>query len=157
MEATDRFFSTLIKGGELARGATPKQAEEAAEYSLFRAGLFPEGQGKLLNAIDSLTAWTCKAPKAVRWFVPFIRTPMNFAKQWIEYSPAGLATLPGAAKKKGQLAKTLIGSAIAAIGAKFALDGNTTWSVPTDPKQKSYFMLREENPSLLKLAIRGCR
>ena len=151
MEATDRFFSTLIKGGELARGATPKQAEEAAEYSLFRAGLFPEGQGKLLNAIDSLTAWTYKAPKAVRWFVPFIRTPMNFAKQWIEYSPAGLATLPGAAKKKEQLAKTLIGSAIAAIGAKFALDGNTTWSVPTDPKQKELFYASGRKPFSVKI------
>ena len=146
MEAADKFFSAMIEGGELARGATVEQATKTAEYSLFRQGLFPEDQGKLLNAIDSMTAWTYKAPKAVRWFVPFIRTPMNFAKQWIEYSPAGLATLPGVAAKREQLGKVLVGSAITAIGAKFALDDNTTWDTPTDPEQKELFYASGKKP-----------
>jgi hypothetical protein len=76
---------------------------------------------------------------------------MNFAKQWIEYSPAGLATLPGSAKKKEQLAKALVGSVITAIGAKFALDGNTTWSVPTDPKQKELFYASGRKPFSIKI------
>lgn len=151
MEAADKFFSALIKGGELARGATPEQAGRVAEYSLFRQGLRPEGQGKLLNGIDSITAWTYQAPKAVRWFVPFIRTPMNFAKQWIEYSPAGVATLPGSANKREQLGKALLGSTITALGAKFALDGNTTWDTPTDPKQKELFYASGKKPFSVKI------
>lgn len=151
MEAGDKFFSALIEGGELARGATPEQAAKTAEYSLFRQGLFPEGQGKLLNAIDSVTQWTYKAPKAVRWFVPFIRTPMNFAKQWIEYSPTGLATLPGSTMKREQLGKVIVGSAVAAIGAKFALEGNTTWEAPIDPKQKELFYASGRKPFSVRL------
>ena len=146
MEAADRFFSALIRGGEVARGATEQQALKTAEYSLFRGGLKPEGQGKLLNAIDSATGWMYKAPKAIRWFAPFIRTPMNFAKQWIEYSPAGLATLPGATNRKEQLAKTILGSIVTAIGAGIALDGRTTWSAPTDPKQKEQFYATGRKP-----------
>lgn len=141
MEAADKFFSTLIKSGEIARGVEEGVAKKTAEYSLFRSELFPEGQGKLLNAIDTFTNGLYKLRKVSGgdWFVPFLRTPMNVAKQWIEYSPAGLATLPGSANKKEQLAKTLIGSIVTAVGAKFAFDSATTWAAPTDPKQKQYF------------------
>jgi len=151
MEAADKFFSTIIEGGELARGATAKEAAKTAEYSLFRQGLFPEGQGKLLNAIDSVTAWTYKAPKAVRWFVPFIRTPMNFAKQWLEYSPVGVATTIGVKNAREQLGKAILGSTITAIGAKFALEGNTTWDIPTDPKQKELFYASGRKPFSVKV------
>jgi hypothetical protein len=151
MEAGDKFFSALIEGGELARGATAKEAAKTAEYSLFRQGLFPEGQGKILNAIDSVTAWTYKAPKAVRWFVPFIRTPMNFAKQWVEYSPAGVATLPGSVAKREQLGKVIFGSVVTAVGAKFALEDNTTWSAPTDPKQKELFYASGRKPYSIRI------
>jgi len=151
LEAGDKFMTRLIMGGELARGATKEAAANIAEYSLFRQGLKPEGQGKLLNAIDSLTAWTYNAPKAVRWFVPFIRTPMNFAKQWVEYSPAGLATLPGSANKREQLAKVILGSTVATIGAKFALDENTTWAAPTDPKEKEIFYASGRKPFSVRI------
>lgn len=151
MEASDRFFSKLITEGELARGTGLKEAGDVAEYSLFRQGLKPKGQGKLLNAIDEITAWTYKAPKPVRWFVPFIRTPMNFAKQWIEYSPAGTLTLIGAGNKKEQLAKTIVGSTVMAVGARLALDGNTTWEAPTDPKQKELFYASGRKPFSVKI------
>ena len=151
MEAGDRFFSAMIKGGEISRGATKEQAEQVAEYSLFRQGLKPENQGAVLNSIDSLTAWTYKAPKAVRWFAPFIRTPMNFAKQWVEFSPAGVTTMVGAKNKREQLAKAMLGSAVTAIGAKIALEGNTTWDVPTDPKEKELFYAAGRKPFSIKI------
>ena len=149
MEAMDRFFSTIIQGGEMARGATTKEAKNIAEYSLFRQGLKPEGQGKLLNMIDNATEGIYQMGKKIpimRWFVPFVRTPMNFAKQWIEYSPTGLATLPGAANKGEQLAKTLLGSIVTMAGAKLALDGNTTWAAPTDAKEKELFYASGRKP-----------
>lgn len=151
MEASDKFFSTLIKGGETARGASAQDAAKIAEYSLFRSGLKPEGQGKLLNAIDDITAWTYKAPKPVRWFVPFIRTPMNVAKQWIEYGPQGLATLPGSANKREQLGKAIVGSMVTAVGAGLAMEGRTTWAAPTDQKQKELFYATGRKPFSIKI------
>lgn len=151
LEASDRFFTKLISSGEMARGASEKEALDTAAYSLFRQGLNPEGQGKLLNAIDSLTSWTYNAPKAVRWFVPFIRTPMNFAKQWVEYSPSGFLTTIGAKNKGEQIAKAFVGSTIMAVGAKFALDNNTTWSAPTDPKEKEIFYASGRKPFSVKI------
>lgn len=151
LEASDKFFTKLISSGEMARGASEKEALDTAAYSLFRQGLNPEGQGKLLNAIDSLTSWTYNAPKAVRWFVPFIRTPMNFAKQWVEYSPSGFLTTIGAKNKGEQIAKAFVGSTIMAVGAKFALDNNTTWSAPTDPKEKEIFYASGRKPFSVKI------
>lgn len=146
MEAGDKFFSALIRGGELARGQTLEQAGKIAEYSLFRQGLKPEGQGVVLNAIDSMTAWTYNAPKAVRWFVPFIRTPMNFAKQWIEYSPAGVSTLIGAGNKREQIAKVILGSIVTGFGANLAMQNRTTWATPTDKTEKELFYASGKKP-----------
>ena len=151
MEAADRFFTALIKGGEIARGIAPEAAGKAAEYSLFRGGLRPEGQGGVLNAVDSLTAWTYKAPKAVRWFVPFVRTPMNFTKQWIEYSPAGVSTMIGAKNPREQLAKAMIGSMATGMGAYFALQGKTTWEAPTNPKEKAAFYASGRKPFSMQI------
>ena len=154
MEASDRFFSTLIMGGEQAGGKTLLEAKEIAEYSLFRAGLDPtgkKGQAVVLRQIDKLTNWMFKAPKFVRWFIPFLRTPMNFAKQWIEYSPAGLATLPGAAKKKEQLAKFLLGSTATTIGAMMAANNATSWSAPKDQEDKSVFYESGRRPYSVKI------
>ena len=151
LEASDKFFTKLISSGEMARGASENEALDTAAYSLFRQGLNPEGQGKLLGAIDSLTSWTYNAPKAVRWFVPFIRTPMNFAKQWVEYSPSGFLTTIGAKNKGEQIAKAFVGSTIMAVGAKFALDNNTTWSAPTDPKEKEIFYASGRKPFSVKI------
>jgi len=151
MEAGDKFFSAIIEGGELARGATQKQASEVASYSLFRQTVSPKGQGALLNAIDSATKWMYKAPKAVRWFVPFIRTPMNYAKQWVEYSPTGVSTIIGATNKREQLAKTILGSIASVVGGKMALDGRTTWAVPTDSKEKKYFYDEGKIPFAIKI------
>ena len=142
MEAADKFFQALIVGGEKARGQTAEQGVKTAEYSLFRGGLYPEGQGALLKKIDNMTLGLYQMRKNFPfgdWFVPFLRTTMNVAKQWVEYSPLGLGTIPGSEKPKEQLAKALIGSIVTTVGAKMALEGNTTWASPTDPKQKQYF------------------
>lgn len=157
MEASDQFFQTLIRSGEIARGTSEQKAADIAAYSLFRQGLKPEGQGKVLNAIDGLTQGVYdlgnKFPP-LRWFVPFVQTPMNVAKQWIEYSPAGLTTLVGASNKKEQLAKALIGSTVTAIGASLAAQGRTTWSAPTDKEEKDMFYASGKKPYSIKIGDR---
>ncbi len=164
LEAGDRFFQRLIRSGELAslekRGITgakaEKEAGKIAEYSLFRAGLDPmnkEGQGFLLSKmdkyigiIDSLRNVKVGGVSPLGWFVPFLRTPMNFAKQWIEFSPLGLATLPGNVRKKEQIAKMMIGSTITAMGAQMAWDNKTTWRVPSDVEEKALFFASGKKP-----------
>jgi len=160
MEAGDKFFSAMIREGELARGASLEEANRIAEYSLFRAALDPtnkEGQGILLSAIDNATAglyqFLGKAPGG-RYIVPFIRTPLNFAKQFIEYSPAGVATIPGASEKKGQLAKLTLGSLVTLIGAKVAWEGNTTLSAPTGETEKRAFYDAGMRPFSFKVGDR---
>ena len=155
MEAGDRFFSTIIKEAEVARGTPIEEASNIAQYSLFRADLNPVGQGILLNKIDSLT----RAVYGLRnvglgWFIPFIRTPMNIAKQWIEYSPAGVATIPGAASARSQLAKTMLGSIVTLMGANLALEGKTTWAAPTDPTAKKLFYDSGRKPFSVKIGKR---
>lgn len=155
MEAGDRFFSKLISEGELARGATKKQASELAEYSLFRAGIDKKaGQGVLLQKIDDLTGWLYKMPKEARWAVPFIRTPMNIAKQWIEYSPAGVLTTVGATNKKAQLWKSLMGSVATFIGWQLVEADRVTLSSPAGEKQKRLFYSAGKRPFSVKLGNR---
>lgn len=170
MEAQDRFFQTLISSGEYAvqksKGVADDiaraEAEKVAKYSLFRAPTDAKnisGQGALLSKIDQFTdamqSTTSKVP-ALRWFVPFIATPMNITKQFIEFSPAGFSTLykAGGDKKAEQAAKALIGTTITALGAKMALDGNTTWAVPKNEKEKEAFYAAGKKPYSIKIGDR---
>lgn len=152
MEAGDVFFRKLIESGEKSRGTTAKEASEIAEYSLFRAPLNAKQQGVLLNKIDDVTKATYNLRKVgLGWFIPFIRTPMNVAKQWIEYSPAGFSTMVGAGNKGEQAAKATVGSLITLAGANLALQGRTTWDAPVDPKEKELFYASGRKPFSVKV------
>jgi len=156
LEASDVFFRTIGYEGELAaqlgKGVDPKEAEkiakEKASYYVFRKALDPKNkteQGYLLSAIDKLTSLAYEARKipilgrAVGWYIPFVQTPMNIAKQMIEYSPAGFTTLPGAKDKKEQLAKALLGSLIFGLAAYLVSKNESTWATPTNKKEKDLF------------------
>jgi hypothetical protein len=159
LEASDVFFRTLITSGEKealayraikqGKNVTPKlitqieeEAAKKAEYFVFRAPLNAIEQGKLLSKIDDVTKIIYSVRDKVplgKWFLPFVTTPMNILKQGIEYSPAGVITMIGAANKTEQLAKTLVGSTVFAGAGFLALKGDSTWSAPTDQKEKEYF------------------
>lgn len=151
MEGADIFFKRLIESGERARGAA-EQAEKIAEATLFRSPLKPTEQGYLLNKIDDLTASVFQLRKVgLGWFIPFIRTPMNVAKAWIEFSPTGFATIPGTTFKRTQLAKAMLGSMVSLIGANYALQDKVTWQAPTDPKEKELFYASGRKPFSVKV------
>lgn len=165
MEAQDRFLQTMVASGEYAamksKGVTDDvaraEAEKVAQYSLFRDILDPKnkrGQGELLSAIDKFSDTVTtfgQKHKSFKWFVPFVRTPMNVTKQMIEYSPAGLATLKGSTRKPEQVSKALIGSMIMLTGAKMALDGDVTWDVPKDASQRELFYSQGKKPYSVKV------
>jgi len=149
MEGMDRFNQTIIgsaiKNDLMSKGASETrarvEADKAAQYWLFRTRADPSnksGQGGLLSAIDKLSSWVASLPGR-KWFVPFIQTPTNIAKQWIEFSPAGLATIPGNSNPMEQLSKASIGSVVMLMAAKMASEGNLTWAAPTDPQDKAIY------------------
>lgn len=165
LEASDKFFSRLIGDSEKARlmaggmseAKAAKEAEKVAEYSLFRQGIDPEnktGQGSLLSAIDRATSgidYMRKQNVGLDWFVMFVRTPMNFAKKWIEYSPLGVATLYKNAHKQEQIAKMMIGTTVSAFGAKLAVEDKTTWSIPKDPVAQKLFFDSGKKPYSIRI------
>jgi len=153
-----QFFNTIAKGGEEAalnvkaangiENVLPDiTAQNAADYTTFRAGTMPEGQGHLLNAIDSVAntfkQWSASDNPYLAWptkfTLPFLRISTNMAKQMVEYSPAGFATIAGSADGITQFAKATLGTAAFAAIGTMAATGNITGAAPTNPADKQAF------------------
>ena len=86
--------------------------------------------------------------KLLGWFLPFLRTPINLGISMIERSPAGV--LRGKWTEEAA-AKILTGSIVTAVGGLMAYQGNTTWSPPTDPKEKELFFATGRKPFCVKI------
>lgn len=170
LEASDVFFRTLISAGEkealstrytkqgkeISEALINKQAMDKAQYFVFRKALDPSnktGQGKILSYIDKFTTavYGFRKVPGVGWFIPFVQTPMNILKQGLEYSPAGVVTLPGAKDKTEQLSKALVGSTVFAGAAWLSQIGDSTWSAPTSEKQKEDFYASGRQPYSIKI------
>jgi len=164
MEASDVFFRRLATGGELealmSKGMTDTEAVTAAaktaEELVFRKALDPlnkTGQGILLSKIDALTTAVYKLRNVpgVKWFIPFVQTPMNILKQGIEYSPLGITTLAGNINKIEQFGKTLVGTTVFGGAGWLALKDRTSWAVPTNQKEKDAFYAAGMQPYSVKI------
>ncbi len=163
MEAGDQFVRAFLEGGikeELAATAKRQgkgidlekineQARDQAEKWLYRAKLDPKnesGQGHLLSFADQVTAQMLrlreaeiKGIKPIKWYLRFVMTPSQIAKMGVEYSPLGIATIPGNTAKMQQVAKTMIGSTVYAGAAYWAFQGNVTWAPPRGESQRRAF------------------
>ena len=162
MEAQDQFFSTLIASGEKARlmkngmsdVIASEKAGKLAEKYLLREKLGKAESGYIVKALDSLGNLAMsgrKLPvigKAWSWFVPFVKTPINFAKMSVEHSILGL---PGAKMTTENLAKATAGSLFMAYAGKLAMEDRTTLNAPTDPKQKELFYAAGKKPFSVKI------
>lgn len=173
LEASDVFFRSIIRGGEIEAGAKEilkaggklddaaklriaEKADREAAYYVFRQALDPsnkEGQGTLLSAIDKMTATVYKMRDVpgVKWFIPFVATPMNILKQGIEYSPLGVLTAIKSADKAEQVAKAFIGSTVMAGAAFIAAKGDSTWAAPPSGKERDYFYASGKQPYSLRI------
>jgi GGDEF domain-containing protein len=170
LEAGDVFFRTLVEAGEVEaltaaqrwigkpanKVSIAQRAADTAAESVFRKPLDPmnkTGQGHLLANIDKATTAVqyLRKVKVVKWFVPFVETPMNILKQGIELSPLGLATLPGNTRKTEQLAKAMIGSTVFMGAGILALQGRSTWAVPRGKKERAAFYAAGLQPYALKV------
>lgn len=170
LEASDAFFRTLAEFGEkealalkykragkaVNEADIAKEAAATASELVFRKPIDAaneSGHGHLLSRIDQLTnvIYQLRKVPGVRWLIPFVETPMNIAKQGIEYSPAGLLTLPGSTRKVEQISKVIVGSTVMAGAATLALDGRTTWSLPTNEKDRAAFYEAGLQPYSIKV------
>jgi hypothetical protein len=170
LEGFDQLFTTMTQSGVTAglehraakgikvRNAANEAVAEAA-YRVYRQPIGDKSQGYLLRAIDEPTNYlqrlrTSKNPVVAvpaKFTVPFVRTVMNIFKQGIEYSPAGLATLPGATKKTEQLSKAIMGTAVVGTAAALLGDDKLTWAEPTDAKKRDAFRAAGKQPYSLKV------
>ena len=164
MEGVDVFFRKLATGGEMealmSKGMTEAQAiskaSSTAEELVFRKALDPSnktGQGYVLSTVDKLTnaIYGLRVVPVVKWFIPFVQTPMNILKQGLEYSPLGISILAKNTSKIEQLGKAMVGSTIFAGAGWLALDDKTTWAVPTSEKEKNAFYDAEMQPYSIKV------
>ncbi len=170
LEGMDQFFMALGEGGEKAalqyrqgKGVQVDDLDEvakrAAEYRLYRQKPLAEQQGYLLDAVDQMTVLLQKArnnenpifANVAKFTVPFLQTPTNIFKQGLEYSPAGFATIPGAANKTEQLSKAILGSAVFAGAASLLGSGRITWAEPFDAAGKRDFRAAGQQPYSVKI------
>ena len=164
MEASDKFNSALIGAGEFTiqkeRGATDaeayQRASQLAEKYLYRDKLDPNDPdisyfSKALESVGKVIEQTRKLPGLSylsKWYVPFIKTPINKGVQMVEHSPLGLAR---ADFNNEAMGKIIAGSIFTGLGAIFAMEGDTTWSPPTDPKEKELFYAAGRKPFSVRI------
>lgn len=167
MESCDKFNAALIGAGETARlvkrGMPPEEAYRKAssvsESYLYRDKLDPEGPGlsypsKALSSLGVLLQESRKMPvlgPISKWYVPFLRTPINKTIQMMERSPLGLARDPKTLADSEVLGKILGGSIITGIGAMMASTNETTWAPPTRKEDKEWFYATARKPYSVKI------
>jgi hypothetical protein len=164
MEMNDRFFSSLISSGEYAvkkaNGVDDKTAKESAdkiaEYWLGRSRPDPTnktGQGALLSSIDKFESWLIsgRSNAPVKWMIPFINMATQVAKQTLEFSPVGLATLKGSTRKSEQLAKVTAGVSAMLISSLLVQSNNVTLDAPKNEDERKEFYASGRKPYSIKI------
>ena len=167
MEACDKFNSAVIAGGEMARLKKAgwndldayKKANETAEGYLYRSKLDAGSSeisypSKVLASLGQLMQESRRLPvlgKISKWYVPFLRTPINKGIQMVEKSPLGLVR--GNLDQKAA-ANILLGSIVTGLGAIAAYEGETTWSAPSNEDEKKLFYESGRKPFSVKMGDR---
>lgn len=177
LEASDVLFRTMLERGEVEAltersrlkgkelsvkemAKIEREAKQKAAYYVFRQK--PDttgsvtGQGPVLQAMDKMTnaIYGLRKVPGAEWFIRFVQTPANIAKQGVEYSPLGLATIPGARDKYEQAGKTIVGSMAFALGSYYAMQGKMTWAAPSGKKDKEEFYAAGMQPYSVKIGNR---
>lgn len=155
LEAADQFFTTLTSEGSkrsleyrASKGVKVTdiagKAGKEAEKRLFRAGFGQADEGPLLRSIEFIPEKIMEAKASTNPVIrataklsfPFVRIAVNLFKQGLEYSPAGVATIPGAKEKLPQFTKAFMGTMVGLGAAMLASSDRITWAKPTSEKQR---------------------
>lgn len=167
LQAEDEFFKSFIQSGELNRLAireakklglrgdalkskvtellkTPtegmlEQAAERAKYLTFQSDLGKVGQW-VMRGRDNVPG--------LKYFIPFVRTPLNIAKYGLERTPLNIPRIAYKAGKGGlkggqfseEVAKTLMGSMVATTAYLMAEEGYLTGGGPKNYNERQELM-----------------
>lgn len=151
---------------ELLNNPTFKMMDDATQEA--KRMTFQEDLGPFMRQIDNLrnpqkgkNIGDKAIRTAIRFFVPFLKTPTNLFKQAIDMSPVGLiknypqlkaAVKAGDQEKAGTiLGEAILGSAIATYIAMETLDGNVTGGAPRDASEKDRFYRENKIPYAIKI------
>jgi len=154
---------------ELLNTPTFKMMEDATNEA--KRMTFQEELGSITSKINNLrdpSKYDTKGGKAfgvfARTFLPFLKTPTNLFKQSVDFTPFGLAKnwpeLRKAAAAGDQekirtiLGEAVVGTALIAVIAAEALDGNVTGGIPKDPADKDRFYREKKLPYAIKFGDR---
>lgn len=164
MEAQDKFFMTIIVDAEYAlnikkgmgQDIAYTKAVDTAQELLYRTSLKSQHAGLSMpsQALKGLGVLLLKGRNTPglrtisKWGVPFVTTPVNVGIQMIERSPlAILRTNIGEAA----VTKMTGGIIVSAAGAMAAMNGNTTWSAPTNEDEKKWFYATGRKPYSVRI------
>jgi hypothetical protein len=126
--------------------AMANAAHDTALHNTFQAELGKFGR-KMQSAVRS------EPTGLLKFLIPFIKTPINLAKEAAYYSPYGIlkGTLKGDVDMQ---ARGMVGSAIALGIAGLALDGHVTGGGPVDLKKRSTLEATGWQPYSVKIGDR---
>lgn len=172
LDGMDKFFRTLASSGEEAaldkrvskgiglRGDKQSLIDQEAAYRVYQAEGHIPGQGKVLDAMDSvadlvMSGRNSKNPilsTISKFTVPFVKTVNNINKQgFIEYSPAGLLNLVGKEDKIEGITKAVMGTAVFGTSALLLKSGDMTWAEPRNAEERARFRAEGKQPYAIKM------
>jgi len=136
---------------QLVKNPTLKMANQAADEALEETFRLPLGTaGKAFQKAINKTP-------ALKWFVPFFRTPTNIFKYFFQRSPLGIASpknwhdiLKGGGAQADAIGRLIIGNGLSAYTFKKALDGYLT-PPPKDRRESREMYRRGTPPNSIKV------
>lgn len=163
LDLEDRFFKAIAFGGEYSRLVYREAAKEGLRGGALKrriAEIMSEQRPELTqaaaeeaairtftNRLDGTVgraAVMARQVPGVRWFIPFLRTPLNIAKYGVKRTPVGMLNAfvkygkgkIGASQLTDELAQATVGSLIMGGVATWAANGYVTGGGPVDPSRR---------------------
>ena len=114
-------------------------ALERGRYQTFTNNLGPTGRSFQRQLNGPL--------KMFKFVVPFVRTPVNIVKYYLERSPAGVvsALRKQGAERDAAIARTVLGTGLAILGYQLASEGKIVGGVPIDRQERRLWLQDRSN------------
>ena len=114
-------------------------ALERGRYQTFTNNLGPTGRSFQRQLNGPL--------KMFKFVVPFVRTPVNIVKYYLERSPAGVvsALRKQGAERDAAIARTVLGTGLAILGYQLASEGKIVGGGPIDRQERRLWLQDRSN------------
>jgi hypothetical protein len=114
-------------------------ALEQGRYQTFTNNLGPTGRSFQRQLNGPL--------KALKFVVPFVRTPVNIVKYYLERSPAGVVNVlrKQGAERDAAIAKTLLGTGLAVLAYQLASEKKIVGGGPIDRQERRLWLQDRSN------------